>query len=89
MLPATESEATSPGSDGLTVAGTRDEWLPYDNADTADRAGSTAPTSSAVDGPTLTFTTAAGHQVILTYQDLLLLALFAGASAAAWRGMNR
>lgn len=87
MLPTTESEATSPGSDVWTAtsAGTGDEWLPYDSEP------ATAPASSsggAVDGPTITFTTAAGHQVVLTYHDMVLLALLAGASAAAWRGMQ-
>lgn len=88
MLPTTESEATSPGSDVWTAtsAGTGDEWLPYETEP------ATAPASSsggaAVDGPTITFTTAAGHEVVLTYHDMVLLALLAGASAAAWRGMQ-
>lgn len=88
MLPTTESGATSSGSDGFAVTSAGgDEWLPDGTTETSSRSSGDGADLE-IGTPRLTFTTAAGHQVVLTYHDMLLLALFAGAAAAAWRGMN-
>lgn len=75
-------DATADGQFSVTAAG-GDGWAP-----TSETAAATSSSGGAVDGPTITFESANGHQIVLTYQDIVLFALLAGAGAAAWRGMQ-
>lgn len=65
------------------TATSRDEWLPTSET---QQAASTSSSSGGVDGPSITFETTAGHQVVLTYHDMVMLALLATVAIAAARG---
>lgn len=78
---ASSSPDDPDGQFSVTAAG--DGWAP-----TPGTTGAAASSGGAVDGPTITFESANGHQIVLTYQDIVLLALLGTAAAAAWRGVQ-
>lgn len=75
-------DAAADGQFSVTAAG-GDGWAP-----TSETTGAAASSGGAVDGPTITFESANGHQIVLTYHDMVMLALLATAAAAAWRGVQ-
>lgn len=90
MLPTIEGSGASSSPDSadgqMSITATEgDGWAP--TSATAETA-STTSTSGGVDGPSITFESANGHEIVLTYQDLVLLALLATAATAAWRGVQ-
>lgn len=87
MVPTQEwAGATSSGADSAVSVTTTGGWSPTSHPD--QPAASTSSATSSIDGPRITFETAAGHTVILTYHDMAMLALLGTVAIAASRGVR-